>query len=149
MDDLQANRALQPTPQVRGSTRTSGASMDSGLLVAVILFLIAGGLFGISFAARRRAPAEMGLVPVCEQMCSGRVGWFMGANYPAIRLSLYDAFLVVGFFGPVVVPYTDIVRAEIQSVLFSSRLVIQTKRGITFRLSVKDPQYVLKLLRRT
>jgi hypothetical protein len=53
------------------------------------------------------------------------------------------------FCGPVVVPYKDIVRAEIQSVLFSSRLVIETKSGTTFRLSVKDPQYVLKLLRRT
>jgi hypothetical protein len=123
--------------------------MDPGLLVVAILSLIAAGLFGISVAARLRAPAEMSLVPVYEQMCSGRIGWFMGANYPAIRLSLYDAFLVVGFCGPVVVPYTDIVRAEIQSVLFSSRLVIETKSGTTFRLSVKDPQYVLKLLRRT
>jgi hypothetical protein len=123
--------------------------MDSGLLVVAILSLIAAGLFGISFAARRRAPAEMNLVPVYEQMCSGRIGWFMGANYPAIRLSLYDAFLVVGFWGPVVVPYTDIVRAEIQSVLFSSRLVIETRSGTTFRLSVKDPRYVLKLLRRS
>jgi hypothetical protein len=123
--------------------------MDPGLLVVAILSLIAAGLFGISFAARRRAPVEMGLVPVYEQMCSGRIGWFMGANYPAIRLSLYDAFLVVGFCGPIVVPYKDVVRSEIQSVLFSSRLVIETKSGTTFRLSVKDPQNVLKLLRRT
>jgi hypothetical protein len=123
--------------------------MDSGLLIVAILALIAIGLVGISFAARRRAPIENGLAPVYEQMCSGRVGGFMGANYPAIRLSLYDAFLVVGFLGPVVIPYKDIVRAEIQRVLFSSRLVIKSKSGSTFSLSVRDPQRVLKMLRRT
>jgi len=123
--------------------------MDSGLFILAILALIAAGLCGISCAARRRAPIERGLVPVYEQMCSGRVGLFMGANYPAIRLSLYDAFLVVGFIGPVVVPYEDIVRAEIQRVLFSSRLVIKSRSGATFSLSVRDPQRVLKMLRRT
>ena len=122
--------------------------MDSGLLVAIILALIAAGVFGISYAARRRAPIELGLVPVHEQMCSGRVGWLMGANYPAIRLSLYDTFLVVGFLGPIVVPYQDIVRAEIRDVLFSSRLVIVTRSGRVFRLAVKEPQNVLQLIKR-
>ena len=73
----------------------------------------------------------------------------MGANYPTIRLSLYDTFLVVGFFGATVVSYKDIVRAEIQPVLFSRRLAIASKTGATFRLSVRDPEQVLKLLGRT
>jgi hypothetical protein len=121
--------------------------VDSGLLVVATLSLIAAGLFGISYAARRRAAIENGLVPVYEQMCSGRVGRFMGANYPAIRLSLYDTFLVVGFFSPMVVPYKDIVRGEMQRDFLSQRLVIESKSGAKFRLSVKEPERVLKLLK--
>ena len=73
----------------------------------------------------------------------------MGANYPAIRLSLYDTFLVVGFFSPMVVPYKDIVRGEMQRDFLSQRLVIESKSGAKFRLSVKEPERVLKLLRHT
>jgi hypothetical protein len=72
----------------------------------------------------------------------------MGANYPAIRLSLYDTFMVVGFFSPIVVPYKDIVRAEMRRDFLSGRLVIESKNGATFRLSVREPERVLNLLRR-
>jgi hypothetical protein len=123
--------------------------MHSGLLTLAGVAAVAALLIGSFFASRRRAPVELGLVPVYEQMCSGRVGFFMGANYPAIRFSLYDTFLVVGFFSVVVLPYKDIVRAEIQQELFSRRLAIRSKSGAIFRLSVRDPERVLELLGRT
>jgi hypothetical protein len=122
--------------------------MDSGLLTFAVVAIVTAFLIGITYAARRRAPIERGRVPVYEQMCSGRVGWYMGANYPAIRLSLYDTFMVVGFFSPIVVPYKDIVRAEMRRDFLSGRLVIESKNGATFRLSVREPERVLNLLRR-
>ncbi len=121
--------------------------MDSGLLTLAVVAVAAAHVVGGNYAARRRAPIERSRVPDYEQMCAGRVGWFMGANYPAIRLSLYDTFMVVGFFRPMVVPYKDIVRTEIQRDLLSRRLVIETKNGARFRLSVKEPERVLNLLR--
>ena len=122
--------------------------MDSRLLILAVLLSIGACLFGISFAARRRAPIEKGRVPVYEQMCSGRVGWFMGANYPAIRFSLYDTFLVVGFFRPIAIRFEEIVRAEIRREFLSRRLLIESRNAPTIRLSLREPEHVLELLRR-
>ena len=122
--------------------------MDSNLLILAILLFIGACLVGISFAARRRAPIEKGRVPVYEQMCSGRVGWFLGANYPAIRFSLYETFLVVGFFRPVAIRFEEIVRAEIRREFLSRRLLIESRNGAKFRLSLREPERVLGLLGR-
>lgn len=119
-------------------------------IIAVAVFAVVVAVFlGTTISARSRAPIERGLAPVYEQMCSGRVGRFAGANYPAIRLSIYESFLVIAFLGTVVIPFKDIARAEIRRALFSSCLVIESVSGTTYRLSIREPQRVLRLLGRT
>lgn len=122
--------------------------MDPGL--SAVLFCVAIGalLLGLLFVGRRRAVEEQGLTPRYEATCSAFADWVGGTNIPSVRLSIYDSFVVVAWLSPRVIPLKDIEEARVSRFLFGRCVLIKPRRGMTLRLGVKEPERVVRLLKR-
>ena len=126
-----------------------GVVVNPALFGGLLPFVLVGGaLFAPMFLSRRRATEEHGCVPLFETTCSGSFGWLIRTNLQSIRLSVYNDFLVIAYFSPTVIPFSDIRNAEVLNILLGHRLLLQTKSGASYRLwlSAKIPEKVLKLL---
>ena len=123
--------------------------MDSFPLFMGFLVLIGLALLLPMLTCTRRANVERSLQPFWQEQCSGRLG-LIGISYPAIRVALYDQFMVVGFIGPTVVPYTEIqsVAAKRGFSLFGTSGVSIKLRGMIsgYHFNSRDPVALAKLI---
>jgi hypothetical protein len=124
--------------------------VDPAVVTIVGVVLVAALLISPMVLARRRAPQERELTPLFQTSCSGTFGRFGGANYPTFRLRVYTDFLVIAHFAPHVIPFNRLARVEVRgSALLGQRLYLEIERGGTYQLSVRNPEDVARLLRRT
>jgi hypothetical protein len=118
-----------------------------------VALVLAGVLVALGVAmllGPRRAPQERGLTPIFEASCRGSFGrrGILGYSRVTLRLSIYREFLVLGFFRPLVIPLGELSHVEVKSgVLTGQRLCFETGSGATYKLRVKNPASVAKLLR--
>jgi hypothetical protein len=118
--------------------------IDPGLLSIFLLAGIGVFLVALMFLCRRRAPQEQGLSPAYESRCSGLAG--AGTNLHNIRLSIYDHFLVIAFFTPHVILFSELANVAIKKFAYISYLRIELRNGSTYSLNVKDPRHVAELI---
>jgi hypothetical protein len=120
---------------------------------------IFGGFLAVAAAAvlaffllrgRELAPAEANLTPLMSTFCwvsLGNLGFWAHGNF-RVRLAIYPDFFVLGFSSPVVIRFSEIANIELRENFLSGRqLCINTAAGISYRLAVKHPDEVAKLLR--
>lgn len=81
--------------------------MDLFYITAAVLVVVGGCLIAPLFTRSRRARVEVGLKPLWEERCTGKMGGLV-IGIPAIRVALYQNFMVIGFFGQTIIPYENI-----------------------------------------
>jgi hypothetical protein len=124
--------------------------MDSFYVEAFILAVIGFALIAPFFTCRRRAVEEHNLKPIWQEFCSGKMGSF-GMNIPALRISLYDKFIVICFFNPNVIPYKKIGNVSVNTRFFSLRVkgVMMKLKGFksSYYFNSRDPEMLAKLIK--
>lgn len=122
------------------------AAMDEALPPIILIAVIGALLLGPMVMCRRRAPEEAGLSPKYEEICSGKIGWFLWTNIPCIRFSIYENFFVVAFLKPKVFLRKGARVGQKKSVS-GSHLVIDTGGEVVYRLSARKADDAVRLFR--
>jgi hypothetical protein len=114
---------------------------NPALMGAVLPMVIVGGaILAPVFLRHRRAAEERGRIPLFET-----TGWGTYSTTHT-RLSVYDDFLVVAQYAPVVIPFSEVISAEATNILRGHWLVLMTRRA-TYRLHLyKNANEVVRLL---
>jgi hypothetical protein len=125
--------------------------MDSAVIFGGFLAVAAAAVLTFFlFRGRQLAPAEANLTPLMSTFCwvsLGNLGFWARGNF-RVRLAIYPEFFVLGFSSPVVIRFSDLSKVELRDSVLSGRQVcINTNNGIAYRLAVKNPDDVAKLLR--
>lgn len=103
------------------------------------------------FTCSRRASAENNLKPIWQKRCGGKLGAF-GIGLPAIRVALYQDFMVIAFLGQTVIPYRDIAEVSEKRSFWALGLsgVALKLRGMSsgyfFNLSRQDSAKFAKII---
>jgi hypothetical protein len=123
--------------------------MDPFYLTATVLVLVGSLLIVPLFTCSRRASAELNLKPYWQERCTGKMG-ALGIGIRAIRVALYQDFMVIGFLGQIVIPYRDIVEVSVTrsfSFLGASGVTLKL-RGIRsgYYFKSRDPQSLAKMI---
>ena len=113
--------------------------MDSFYVTAVILAMIGAAVFVPLFTSSRRASAELHLKPLWERRCVGKMG-AIGIGLPAIRVALYEDFIVIAFLGQTVIPYENIAEVSLQK-----GIPMTFATGVTLKLKGLRSYYVFKM----
>ena len=123
--------------------------IDPFFSLVVGLTVIGAILLAPTLASKIRASEEQNRTALWQGRCSGRVG-LIGISFPAIRVALYDDFLVIGFFGPTVIAYKSLAEVAVQKgipFLSPSRVVLRpTGARVSYVLRVADPKHFVDLV---
>ena len=123
--------------------------MDSFYFTVAVLVVVGGVLIVPLFTCTRRASAEMGLKPLWQERCTGKMG-ILAIGIPAIRVALYQNFMVIGFLGQRVIPYRDIAEVTVMqnlSFLGASGVNLRLKNMRSgYHLKPRDPKGFAKLI---
>jgi hypothetical protein len=123
--------------------------MDPFYLTVGVLVLVGVGMIAPLFTCTRRASCELNLKPLWQKHCTGYLG-ALGIGIPAIRIALYQDFMVIGFLGPTVISYRDIAEVSVRRKFWSLRRsgVTLKLRGMvsSYHFNLRDPQAFVKLI---
>ncbi len=125
--------------------------MDAGVIFGGFIAVAAAAVLGFFlWRGRQFAPLETNLTPLMSTFCwvsLANLGFWARGNF-RVRLAIYPDFLVLGFSSPLVIRFGELVNVELRKNLLSgSQLRLNTTAGIAYRLTVKHPDAVAKLLR--
>jgi len=128
-------------------------AQDFAALTLFLVVVLAMGLLGWRLLrAPRTAAEEQGLSPRFTAVCavsSGNFAIFGHANSYPTRIAIYDDFLVIGSFYPVVIRFSDIDEVGVRSsFLARPRVQIAGSSGYKYLLAVKDAEAVARLIRK-
>jgi len=87
--------------------------MDSFYITAAVLIVVGTFLIVPLFTCSRRASAEVDLKPLWQERCTGKIG-SLAIGIPAIRVALYQDFMVIGFLGQTIIPYENIAEVTVK-----------------------------------
>jgi hypothetical protein len=122
------------------------------MMVFLIFITIAAVWYLLTAVPKRKLPRENGLMPRYQTICAGirtaGFGFFgMGSILPFWRISLYDDFVVIAIFSPVMIEYSDIDSIRCRNwIVFSSVRIKSKKHRISFSAWVFKPTPMVSLL---
>jgi hypothetical protein len=123
--------------------------MDPFYLTVVGLVLVASFLIVPLYTCSRRASVELNLKPYWQERCTGKIG-ALGIGIPAIRVALYQDFMVIGFLWQTIIPYRDIVGVSVKRgfSFFGVSGVALKLRGIRsgYHFNSRDPQSLANMI---
>jgi hypothetical protein len=123
--------------------------MDSFYITAAVLVVVGGFLIVPLFTCSRRASAEVDLKPLWQERCTGKMG-ALAIGIPAIRVALYQDFMVIGFLGQTVIPYGDIADVTVEqslSFLGASGVNLRLKSmRSAYHFNSRDPKGFAELI---
>lgn len=113
--------------------------MDPFIVTIVVLAVVGITLIAPIFTCSIRANEEVSLKPLWQKRCAGKMGAF-AIGIPAIRVALYQDFMVVAFLGQTVIPYRDIAEVTEKRSFWSLGL-----SGVALKLRGMSAGYFFKL----
>lgn len=116
------------------------------IIMIAFVVLVGAVMISIMIVPRRKAGAEVGLVPVFEEICYGRFMWGYGANIPIFRLSVYKDFFVIASFSLRVFRFSDLSRVEVRRGILRDNLFVELKKGGYWMLGLGSPERALLVI---
>ena len=113
--------------------------MDPFYVTIIILVIVGVVIFVPLFTCSRRTSVELNLKPLWERRCIGKMG-ALGIGVPAIRVALYEDFVVIAFLGQTVIPYENIAEVSLQK-----GIPMTFATGVTLKLKGLRSYYVFKM----
>ena len=124
--------------------------MDPFYIIAACIVLVGSALIVPMFTCGRSASAELNLEPLWQERCSGKMGAF-GIGIPAIRIAIYQDFMVIAFLGQTVIPYRDIAEISLEkgiSRTFATGVTLKLKGLRSYYVfNSHDPKGLVELLK--
>ena len=123
--------------------------MDPFFVTVAILLVVALALLTPLFTCNRHADVERGMHPLWEEKCSGKMGAF-GISIPAIRLAIYEEFVVIAFVGSTVISFKAIDSVSVNrslSFLGTPGVRIKLRNALSsYYFNSSDPSKVVALI---
>jgi len=124
--------------------------MDPFYITVAVLMVVGGFLIVPLFTCSRRASAEVDLKPLWQERCTGKMG-ALAIGIPAMRVALYQDFMVIGFLGQTVIPYENIAEVTVKqslSFLGASGVNLRLKSIRSgYHLNSRDPKGLSELIK--
>ena len=91
-----------------------------------------GGFFGITiYLSNRKHPKELDNIPIESLRTGGHFGGLKNFSYPFVRTTLYENFMIIGYWKTIVIPYNQIITLK-KSELFGQGFDILTRNKSKF-----------------